>query len=1429
MDGRRFIMHRSQSSMTLDPNSSALSTSTGQNIGSENTDELSLGLQSRRSVRRTRRRQRGESSASTNNSADNANVNSNPVLSLELQPRRSVRRMRRTPRGESRGSVSSASHNDNVSSNPVSWPSISSPSSPLNARNGNADETNTNPSVNININIQEQNQTSVNVSATINATAESNGSSSSSSTAAANTNPNLQMVDLKRAQEIINHLRNIPYDSGDRTEATMIQALRSLRNCIQSSTASAALFAKAGAINVLLERLQVVKTGNQVMVLQILAALGYLVQHNEARSAVFTSEGGIDVLVSLLQSKGTGEGILLLGVQVLTFVVHNSPHRLRNLDEKGGIDTMCAVIQRGCVKSVLLNERATSLLGQLISLHPKRGEELVCELIHGVGKHMKQGVWDHGEPNLWAKVNDQLTTLMQSLKMLLEGHPERAQAVLNCGGVDILFKILLTPKTTMNLLETTVWVVSLIVDGSTERALAVEKLDASTRLLDIVKNSKTNDALMISCSHAFHHILVALSRDPATEVVAENICKSLGEILLYSSKSAKQAYHPLYATPNAMRVTRQLIQLSGGFEMLTKAGVLDGIVILTKCIVKAQKLTSNHSGELKTNNEDLTTGNLNIVLGGGAGASINENSYLPHIMSKSNVQQDVLQELGLLVEGDVKSATYLAETGALNELCTIVRTGRNPLVLCSATRALACFVEHNGQDGAVITDAATAAGCDQALLELITASGEDPNVDDEVLLNTVGALGYMVKRQAKIEKEKQNRERDLIAQSLNEKTDTNLNLDSKLSPSSNTLDTKQVEYRKRRTNACSALVNILTREHASESLLWNVTWALIYLMDDGLAVDCIEAVHGARGFEALIALMQRADASPSILNSAARALCALIKVYPEKTKLLDLDTRIALLSISVRGEENSTDTENENTGNSEINENNLEDSVNAENGQVVEIAIDPSNIVQSSMCTLEKMSAKNLRKKGLRIHYTSKELDQVGIDAGGLRRDWLSRLSAEIFDPKFNLVIWGFNPPDSVQISPKPSFGGLNKDQQDKWYRLMGRVLGLSVLYQDPLGVALVPPLCKRLFDEQPMFEDIKHVSEQYYKTFTNLNKYREKDRKVFEESLKYLTFTVNSRESIMKEAFGRSGMKKDDEYDTDEEIDNKAGSGLENGSHSASSILQKIESTKIRTLEQVSDALSEARHTQDRSLIRELLTRQNELREQKEQEGFADSDRVLGKRKKTMFELIRAASEKKIKFDEKFENKLHRMISDVADGGELKSINGDNYDLYLSQLTYKLLVENSNSQVAAVKKGLYEIIPKRLLLKLLTPEEFGLLVEGDRNISIESWKQHTKYKGGSVDTEQVKWFWEYVEGLDQKSRQKVLQWSTGWRSIGQSGFGHRKFTIELTSVSCKAENQRLPSVATCGFHMWLPKYTEKQQLFKKFERAVCETAFGNC
>ena len=530
----------------------------------------------------------------------------------------------------------------------------------------------------------------------------------------------------KRAREMVTELMCYTVSSKS-DEMKLMNELRQLRNYIQSSQVVADVFAKAGAIQMLLKRLEA-KFRSQVMLLQILAALGYLVQHSEERAEIFVKENGIDVLVNLLRSEDSSEGILLLGVQVITFVVHKSKQRLELLQAKRGIDTMCTVLQRGCVRSALLNERATTLLANLIDLNPRRGPALCCRLLKRIGQLVSQYDATQTSPSMHESspmkfassskstngtasaehTNDQLVTLVQSLGYLLEKQPERCEAVLRGRGANVFLNLMDVHRSSPFLIETVAITLSYCIEKNKERTLRVEESSASIKFLDVIRYSKTSEGLMHACARGLHNIIEALLLVEDKRPQAADICRELGNIILMSTRE-EQGSKAMYATPNAMRVVRQLIQLGGPcFDIFKSVEVLDRIVELTRNIVEVQQSA------------------MTALVGQ------NERTTRPMVLAKNNVQQDILQELGLLVEGDYRSALALAELGALEELSVIVRQAKNSNILCSATRALACFVEHAGQDGAVITDIATNVSCDKALLDLITESDSRADVDDEV-------------------------------------------------------------------------------------------------------------------------------------------------------------------------------------------------------------------------------------------------------------------------------------------------------------------------------------------------------------------------------------------------------------------------------------------------------------------------------------------------------------------------------------------------------------------------------------------------------------------------------------------------------------------------------------------------------------------------
>ena len=59
-----------------------------------------------------------------------------------------------------------------------------------------------------------------------------------------------------------------------------------------------------------------------------------------------------------------------------------------------------------------------------------------------------------------------------------------------------------------------------------------------------------------------------------------------------------------------------------------------------------------------------------------------------------------------------------------------------------------------------------------------------------------------------------------------------------------------------------------------------------------------------------------------------------------------------------------------------------------------------------------------------------------------------------------------------------------------------------------------------------------------------------------------------------------------------------------------------------------------------------------------------------------------------------------------------------------------------------ALQEGFHELIPARLL-KDFDERELELLVSGLGKIDVEDWRNHTKLKNCTPNTNTVRWFWK--------------------------------------------------------------------------------------
>jgi len=63
------------------------------------------------------------------------------------------------------------------------------------------------------------------------------------------------------------------------------------------------------------------------------------------------------------------------------------------------------------------------------------------------------------------------------------------------------------------------------------------------------------------------------------------------------------------------------------------------------------------------------------------------------------------------------------------------------------------------------------------------------------------------------------------------------------------------------------------------------------------------------------------------------------------------------------------------------------------------------------------------------------------------------------------------------------------------------------------------------------------------------------------------------------------------------------------------------------------------------------------------------------------------------------------------------------------------------------------------------------LMIGGLGKINIDDWKQNTRLKHCSVDTNVVNWFWRAVDEYDEERRARLLQFVTGSSRVPLQGF----------------------------------------------------------
>ncbi|KAF1336318.1 Nedd4 e3 ubiquitin-protein ligase wwp1, partial [Globisporangium splendens] len=119
---------------------------------------------------------------------------------------------------------------------------------------------------------------------------------------------------------------------------------------------------------------------------------------------------------------------------------------------------------------------------------------------------------------------------------------------------------------------------------------------------------------------------------------------------------------------------------------------------------------------------------------------------------------------------------------------------------------------------------------------------------------------------------------------------------------------------------------------------------------------------------------------------------------------------------------------------------------------------------------------------------------------------------------------------------------------------------------------------------------------------------------------------------------------------------------------------------------------------------------------------------------------------------------------------GQAIDATADNKDEYIERRFRYVLFESVADQLHVFLKGLYEVIPRELLM-LFDPEEFDYLLCGSDEIDVDDWEQNTKYTENLYTHPVLKWFWELLREMPNEYRRRLLHFATGSSRVPLSGF----------------------------------------------------------
>lgn len=170
-----------------------------------------------------------------------------------------------------------------------------------------------------------------------------------------------------------------------------------------------------------------------------------------------------------------------------------------------------------------------------------------------------------------------------------------------------------------------------------------------------------------------------------------------------------------------------------------------------------------------------------------------------------------------------------------------------------------------------------------------------------------------------------------------------------------------------------------------------------------------------------------------------------------------------------------------------------------------EIKVGRNNILEDSYRIISSVNRVEILKTKLWVEFEG----EVGLDYGGLAREWFFLLSKEMFNPYYGLFEYSATDNYTLQINP---FSGVCNEEHLNYFKFIGRIAGMAVYHGKLLDAFFIRPFYKMMLSKSIDLKDMESVDSEYYNSLLWI---KENDPSELE-----LTFCVD------EESFGHTSQR---------------------------------------------------------------------------------------------------------------------------------------------------------------------------------------------------------------------------------------------------------------------------------------------------------------